>query len=223
MEKLINSAAWFIRAVQRAYIKKWSFIALSAFVFLVNVAMLSHLDLLPSVALPNEIASAASQSTAAVANVSLPEVVELPIKIAIPSIKLLATIANPTTTDIEVLDHELLSGAVRYPTSAELGENGNVVLFGHSSYLPIVNNAAYKTFDGIQKLSVGDIITVYSFDMAYTYQVKSVTKESANDGVIPLSIAGKELTLSTCNSFATEADRFVVVADFVESHSISTS
>jgi len=97
---------------------------------------------------------------------------------------------------------------------------GNVVLFGHSSYLPIVGNQAYKTFNGIQKLKPGDIIMISSSSARYTYWVKSVTKESANDAVIPLSVSGRVLTLSTCDSFAKKTDRFVVVADFVESHAV---
>jgi len=222
MKKLVNFTAWIIRAGQRAYMNKWSFFALVAFVFFVNVFMLGKFDLLPSVISSNEVAKAANESTVAVANVTLPTIVELPTKIVIPSINLSAAIANPTTTNAEVLDKELLSGAVRYPTSAELGEVGNVVIFGHSSYLPIVGNQAYKTFNGIQKLSVGDVVTVYSSGTAYTYEVKSVTKESANVAVIPLSVTGRILTLSTCNSFATKADRFVVVANFVESHLVSS-
>ena len=115
-----------------------------------------------------------------------------------------------------------MKGAVRYPTSAKLGETGNVVLFAHSSYIPVVGNQAYKAFNGIQKLVVGDVVTVYSATMVYTYRVRSFTKESANDNIpIPLSVNGKILTLVTCNSFGTKEDRFVVVADFVESHSIS--
>jgi LPXTG-site transpeptidase (sortase) family protein len=120
------------------------------------------------------------------------------------------------------LDGDLLTGAVHYPTSAELGEDGNVVLFGHSSYLPIVKNQAYKTFDGIQKLAVGDLVTVYSSTTAYTYAVRTVAKESANDAIIPLTVDGRVLTLSTCNSFGEKTDRFVVTADFVGSEAISS-
>ena len=128
---------------------------------------------------------------------------------------------NPTIPTVAVLDKELLKGAVRYPTSAKLGEDGNVVLFGHSSYLPVVGNQAYKTFNEIQKLAVGDSITVYSSDTAYTYRVRNVVKKSASDGVIELSITGRVLTLVTCSSFGAKEDRFVVTADFVESHSVS--
>ena len=128
---------------------------------------------------------------------------------------------NPTITTVAVLDKELLKGAVRYPTSAKLGEDGNVVLFGHSSYLPVVGNQAYKTFNEIQKLAVGDSITVYSSDTAYTYRVRSTTKEQASDRYIELSITGRVLTLVTCSSFGAKEDRFVVTADFVESHTVS--
>jgi len=217
MDKFVEYVVRVIRVGGRVYAKKWVFFGLFAVVFLGSVVVLGRLDLLPSNAAKVE----ASASVVANADVPTPTVPELPTKIEIKAIGLSATIANPITTDTAVLDQELLKGAVRYPTSARLGEKGNIVLFGHSSYLPIVNNRAYKTFNGIQKLSVGNIITVSSSDVAYTYRVKSVAKESANDAMIPLSTASRMLTLSTCDSFTVKTDRFVVVADFVESHAIS--
>ncbi|MCX6787073.1 MAG: sortase [Candidatus Kaiserbacteria bacterium] len=215
---IINLTARFIRACERAYIKKWSFLGLSALVFLGSVSTLGQLDLLPTTTAKVEASVPVVVST----NTEPQVVSELPTKIVIPAINLSTTIANPTTIDTEILDQGLLKGAVRYPTSAKLGETGNVILFGHSSYLPIVNNQAYKTFNGIQKLSAGDVIMMYSSGATYTYQVRSVEKQSANSATIPLSVAGKVLTLSTCDSFGVKTDRFVVVADFVESHSIST-
>ena len=205
------------RAGAYAWSRKWSFLATFLVIFFLTVAVLARFDLLPD---PPKAAS----TEAAVAEASstmpavLPATPEDPVKIEIPKVGVSAMIANPETTNADALDALLLKGAVRYPTSAKLGETGNVVLFGHSSYLPIVKNPAYKTFDGIQKLSPGDRITVYSSDEAYTYAVRSVEKENANQGAIPLSVAGKVLTLSTCNSFATKEDRFVVTADLVESH-----
>lgn len=143
---------------------------------------------------------------------------ELPIKVVAPSIGLSATVANPATTNIDTLDHYLLSGAVRYPTSATLGQNGNVVLFGHSSYLPVVFNHAYKTFDGIQKLKAGDPVTVYSGTNAYTYAVTSVEMENVGSSAgIPLATNGPTLTLATCDSFGKKTDRFVVTATLVGS------
>ena len=215
MSVLVQRVTGLVKVFARMYARKWYFLAVFLLVFALNVSMLARLDLLPNapIVAPVSITLAETATPA-------PAVAELPVKIEIPSINLTASVANPDTTNIQALDNLLLSGAVRYPTSAELGENGNVVLFGHSSYLPIVGNPAYKTFDGIQKLHAGDTVTMYSYRTAYIYAVKSVAKENANDAAIPLSIAGKELTLSTCDSFGAKTDRFVVVADLVESHVI---
>ena len=218
----ITAAARLIQAGQQASERKWHFLGLFAFVFLGSVLLLGRLGLLPETLPAPAIARA---STTIAASSSAPDLgIEEPAKIVIPTIGLSASIANPTTVNLEALDQYLLKGAVRYPTSAKLGEIGNVVLFGHSSYLPIVLNQAYKTFDGIQKLVAGDVITVYSVDAIYTYKVRTVEKESAaSDAGISLAVTGRELTLATCNSFTgTKTDRFIVTADFVESHAISS-
>ncbi|MBU6388267.1 sortase [Patescibacteria group bacterium] len=227
MKGLIDLTVRLVLAGKRAYAKKWSFLSVFAAAFFCSVFVLGKLDLLPDAPQPSAdpaVTLAAEPHSAAGVNIPMQTTAsELPVKIEIPAINLSATVSNPATVDIEVLDQKLLSGAVRYPTSAKLGEMGNVVLFGHSSYLPIVGNQAYKTFNGIQKLVAGDVVTVSSSGTAYTYRVRSVMKESANDNsAIPLSVAGKTLTLVTCNSFATKTDRFVVTADFVESHSVSS-
>ena len=220
MKMVIELIVRFIRAGQNISARKRDFLGIFAVAFFGSVAVLGYLDLLPEMAPPA--VAEAEESLPESPSASLPVAVsELPERIEIPKISLAAVIANPTTTDIGALDAELLKGAVRYPTSALLGEYGNVVLFGHSSYLPVVRNPAYKAFNGIQKLVAGDTITVYSSGAAYTYRVRSVAKEDANNAGIPLEISGRVLTLATCDSFGEKTDRFVVVADFVESHSVS--
>lgn len=227
MEHLVHITARFVVAGQKAYMRKWTFLGLFALTFVASVHFLAVADLLPnppgspaSVALAKETVSPLVASTTAV--VAVAPTAENPTHIAIPAIGLTASIQNPSTTNIPALDALLLSGAVRYPTSAKLGEQGNVVLFGHSSYLPIVNNEAYKTFNGIQKLVAGNTITVTSLGTVYTYAVRSVAKESATSAAIPLSVSGRVLTLSTCDSFGKKSDRFIVTADFVESHALSS-
>lgn len=219
MGKLIGIAARFVLALKRAYARKWSFLAVFIVTLAASTVLLGRLGLLPEA--PASAAVAAADPLPA-ASLPAPKGPELPTRIEAPSIGLSATVSNPMTTAVSILDGALLHGAVRYPTSARLNEDGNVVLFGHSSYLPIVLNQAYKTFDGIQKLKAGDTVIVYSSDAAYTYRVESVTKESANDAGIPLSVSGRVLTLSTCDSFGKKTDRFVVVASLVESHAVSS-
>jgi len=140
-----------------------------------------------------------------------------PTRIVALSVGVDATIANPDSTDIAVLDQELLAGAVRYPTSALLGVEGTVLLFGHSSSLPVVRNLAYKTFNNIQNLQPGEIISVYSGEVEYRYAVTGVRVADATEDHIELQENGKHLTLVTCNnSFATKTKRFVVTATLVE-------
>ena len=143
---------------------------------------------------------------------------ELPERIEIPSIKLKVNVANPNSTDVATLDAALHTGAVRYPLSAKLGEDGNVIAFGHSSYLPVVNNPAYKAFNEIQKLKVGERIMVVGTDNTFVYVVETVNSANAGTDAIPLTVTGKMLTLATCDSFGTKSDRFVVTASFVESY-----
>lgn len=240
------------RAAHNAYSRKWTFLVAFAVVFYVTLRICMATGFIPnpvSVSVPTMQRGTGSGTTnvpelplqtsplaaslgtmvtigstgAAPTDGSLNMSGELPTKVVIPSIGLSATIANPATTNVDALDQYLLSGAARYPTSATLDQNGTVVLFGHSSYLPVVINQAYKTFDGIQKLKTGDQITVYSAAHAYTYAVTSVQQENAATGYgIPLSTVGHTLVLATCDSFGKKTDRFVVTATLIGSSALGS-
>lgn len=179
-----------------------------------SFSLLVALDVVPEASTKENLVASPLVATGG----SVPVAGQLPSKIEIPSIGLEAEILNPTSTRVEVLDRELLKGAVRYPTSARLGEDGNVILFGHSSYLPVVANDAFKAFNEIQKLEEGDRITVYGETHVYVYEVESVEEADAESAAIPLTVSGKTLTLATCDSFGEKSDRFIVTATFVESY-----
>jgi len=203
------------KAGSRVYASKWSFLVAFLGIFFVSVSIASALDLLPN----TSPAKAKLEATVTSANMETKVLAPtLPTSISIPSVGVSVSIKNPTSTDTNVLDTALLTGAVRYPTSARLGESGNVILFGHSSYLPLVNNKAFKAFDDIQKLNTGDLIMVTDGVTEFTYAVESVVKASAEGDSIPLQVLGSKLTLVTCNSFASKADRFVVTATLVKSN-----
>ena len=140
---------------------------------------------------------------------------ELPVRIVARDIGLDQSVSNPVSTDIGVLDRALLKGGVRYPTSAQLGTSGTVLIFGHSSYLPVVRNQAYKAFDGIQDLKPSQTISVYSGTTEYRYAVTGVKVADANKDVVELPQDGKHLTLVTCDSFGSKTNRFIVTANFV--------
>jgi len=140
---------------------------------------------------------------------------ELPLSIKISAIGVDSQIYNPATTSVEVLDSYLLKGAVRYPGSGLLGGNGNIFIFGHSSSLNIVNNQAFKTFNGIKDLKNGDFIQVFSSKYEYVYKVLSVNMVSADKALVEFNTESKMLTISTCSHFGEKANRFVVQSEFV--------
>ncbi len=215
-----------IRATQRAYERKFTFLIIVLAVLIMYIFLLSSVDLLPdtrvSVYKKTEVTLKTTPLVAATNQAFSKKINKgirvLPKSIKIPSIGLFVSVSNPNTTNIKLLDKALLNGAVRYPLSAPLGVSGNVIIFGHSSYLPIVYNQVYKTFNGIQKLKQGEKVFVSSEKVTYVYSVDKVSKESAKSGAIPLLVSGSILTLSTCNSFGTKSDRFVVVAHLVGSY-----
>lgn len=193
-----------------------AFAAAFVAIFLLMVMFLASMDVLPNPIHPS-VRTEPTVSGNVVKDTGTPEA---PVRIVARDIGLDASIANPSSVDVEVLDQALLGGAVRYPTSSLLGVDGTVLLFGHSSYLPVVHNQAYKTFDDIQKLKTGAIVSVYSSDMRYDYSVVQVKLADATEDSVELDPVGKHLTLVTCDSFASKSNRFVVVADFVGAYSL---
>jgi LPXTG-site transpeptidase (sortase) family protein len=176
-------------------------------------------------ATPNPVASTSSNAVPASSQTAeAPANPESPVRIVAKDISLDVTIVNPTSTDINTLDDDLTLGAVHYPTSAELGVDGTVLLFGHSSYLPIVYHQYYKTFDGIQNLKTGELVSVYSATTEYRYSVTGVRVADATDDTdnqIALPSDNKYLTLVTCDSFAAKSNRFIVTASFVGAYALS--
>jgi LPXTG-site transpeptidase (sortase) family protein len=138
---------------------------------------------------------------------------DTPSRIVISQIGVDAPVSNPATTNAKTLDDYLAEGAVRYPGSGLPGQ-GNMFIFGHSTGLAVVRNQAYKTFNNLGKLKVGDQIFVYSGDKKYVYQVTAVTMEPASEVEINFSNTKNMLTLSTCNVFSAKEDRYIVTADF---------
>lgn len=141
---------------------------------------------------------------------------ESPSRIVIESIGVDSIITNPQTTNIATLDEYLKQGAVRYPGSGLLGE-GNMFIFGHSTGLAVVRNQAYKAFNGLKNLKVGDVIKVYggSENKVYIYKVNSVKLVDKDQTLVKFDDNKDMLTLSTCNTFGQKEERHVVEADFV--------
>ena len=174
-------------------------------------------------ALPEPITQNANGGTSDVPWTSDVQTAEMPVRVIAKTIGLDNTVLNPESTEVAELDAALLKGTVRYPTSALLGVDGTMLIFGHSSYLPIVRNKNYKAFNGIQKLKAGDTVSIYSSTREYRYSVVGVRLANADEDVVELPANGKYLALLTCDSFGTKSDRFVVTADFVGAYELGVN
>jgi LPXTG-site transpeptidase (sortase) family protein len=165
---------------------------------------------------PTSVPLVTTATTTPTAQAPAPSPKEAPMRIVAQKINLDVSVVNPTSADIDALDAALTKGAVRYPTSGLLGEKGTVLLFGHSSYLPVVYHQYYKTFDDIQKLKPGDVVSVYSKTTEYRYSVTGVYMADANTDSVELKNDGQYLTLVTCDSFSTKSNRFIVTARLLD-------
>jgi LPXTG-site transpeptidase (sortase) family protein len=141
---------------------------------------------------------------------------ELPTRIIIDTLDVDVKVLNPQTRDIAALDTALLSGVVRHPDSATFGKAGNMLIMGHSSYLPNVMNKNFQAFNGIQKMTWGDKIRVQSEGKEYIYRVQKVYQAKASEITVPFTPGKAMLTLATCNSFGSKEDRFIVEANLIE-------
>jgi LPXTG-site transpeptidase (sortase) family protein len=140
----------------------------------------------------------------------------LPTQIQIPSIDLDLKVQNPSTKDIGKLDELLKNGPARYVDSAKLGGRGNMIIFAHSSHLPIVHNQMYKAFNRVPELNSGDTITLTGDDgKHYLYAVDDVRKADAAEDIIPLAVDGTKLTLVTCDTLTSKSSRFILTATLV--------
>jgi LPXTG-site transpeptidase (sortase) family protein len=141
-----------------------------------------------------------------------------PVRIVISSLSINLPVQNPKTTDLDALDALLVNGPARYSKSAKLGADGNVIIFAHSSHLPIVHNKMYQAFNNIPNARNGDTVTLTGENgIDYIYEVDSVVRADTNDGdKVPLmSPDGNKLILVTCDTLTGKSARFVLTASFV--------
>lgn len=143
-----------------------------------------------------------------------------PQRIIVERLGIDAVVLNPESRDIATLDNALLSGVVHYPGSAHMEEEGNVFLFGHSTGFRVVQNQAFKAFNGLKNAQAGDLVRVHTDSKEYVYRVTHVSLVDAEDTTVQLARTGKKLTLVTCNSFGAKEGRHMVEAEFVGSYDL---
>lgn len=142
----------------------------------------------------------------------LPQNLTKPDRITIDKVGINVKVYEPDSINVAVLDESLKKGAVYYPGSGTI-EQGNIFIFGHSTNWPVVQNPAYKTFNGLNKLEKGDIIKVGAGNQEFSYKVQTVNLVDADNALVKFDNSGQTLTLSTCNTFGEKQERWVIVAE----------
>jgi len=140
-----------------------------------------------------------------------------PLEISFDALNRTVPVLNPESAEYNVLDMALMQGVVRHPQSADFVNTGNIVVLGHSSYLPNVLNKNFQAFNGIEHLEWGDTVRLKSDDTEYVYRVDRVYFAPASDVFIPVGDdPTPKLTLVTCKVLGAKEDRYILEARLIE-------
>jgi sortase A len=106
-------------------------------------------------------------------------------------------------------------GVIHYPGTAYPGQEGNVVITGHSSYFPWDSGRFKDVFAVLHDMRKGDKILLYSNQKQFIYEVSSIEKVWPSDLNVLKPSAENKLTLITCTPLGTNIKRLVVEAKLI--------
>lgn len=136
-----------------------------------------------------------------------PEIIIPKINVEVP------VVYGVTSTDDAVVQKALEVGVVHYADTAQPGQDGNLVIVGHSAG-NIFNPGQYKyVFSLLHKLENGDIFYLQKDSIRYTYQIykKGVVKPTDVGVLAPNPEVPAEATLITCDPPGVSSNRLVIV------------
>lgn len=127
--------------------------------------------------------------------------------LSIPKLK----IENAT---VSTVGYELDKYLVNYPGTAIPSDNGNAVVYGHSTLPQLFNPKDYKTiFATAYKLSVNDEVFATIENVTYRYKIFSVTVVDPSDtSIFSQTYDNSYLTLVTCTPPGTTWKRLIIKA-----------
>lgn len=167
--------------------------------------------------------------TAKQANTQMPslqlEVAPPDTRLIIPRINRNVPVINVTTESLIKKDwskletqmqEALRSGVIHYPGTARPGQQGNVVITGHSSYFPWDPGRFKDVFAVLHDLEVGDKMLLYFNQQQYIYEVTSIKKVWPSELDVLKPSTENKLTLITCTPVGTNLKRLVVEAKLIK-------
>ncbi len=132
-------------------------------------------------------------------------------KISIPKIGI-------QDAEVSAVDTDLLKHLVNYGGTAVPPDNGNAVVFGHSTLPQLYEKGNYKTiFTHLYKLTVGDEIIVTVGNVTYKYRIENIiVVDPDNTSVLEQSFDDSYITLITCTPPGTIWKRLAIKARLVK-------
>lgn len=124
---------------------------------------------------------------------------------------------NIKNVKVATSDYDLSKHLVNYPGTSVPPENGNAVIFGHSTLPQLFNPADYKTvFATLYRLKIEDEIVATVHGVSYTYKISSITVVDASDtSFFAQQYDTSYLTLVTCTPPGTTWKRLIIKARLV--------
>jgi sortase A len=116
---------------------------------------------------------------------------------------------------------ELENGVGHYMKTASPGQNGNMIISGHSSNYIWAKGNYNHIFKDLNNLAAGDIITVRTAqkngrNITFRYKVAEKFVTAPDDERIFAETETPALTLSTCWPLGTNLRRIIVKADILK-------
>ena len=119
--------------------------------------------------------------------------------------------------DLEAdIQNSLKNGVVHYPGTALPGDNGNVVLTGHSSYYAWDPGRFKDVFALLHDVKMDDKIVIYFSQKKFIYQVSGIKVVYPKDVDVLGPLDHEQLTLITCTPIGTNLKRLIVTAKLIE-------
>lgn len=134
-------------------------------------------------------------------------------EISIPAISVKAPVIFEPSYQESQVQIALRRGVVKFATTADPGQAGNVVIFGHSSGQPWAPGDYKFIFTNLDKLRPGDKIYVDYKGQRYIYQMSGSRVVLPEEVSVLNPTESPTLTLITCTPVGTSQKRLVVRAE----------
>ncbi len=143
------------------------------------------------------------------------------VQLSIKKINVQAPMIWSKNEDEANFQEDLKHGIIHYPKTASPGQNGNVILSGHSSNYIWAEGNYNHVFKDLNSLEAGDevdlkVIQKNGRAIVYHYKVSTKAVMSPDDPAIFINTDQPTLTLSTCWPLGTRFRRLIIKADLVK-------